>query len=69
MSTSQELTAKSAALEAFLRDYRVIVAENPALRSGLSFEAYLVYATAERRDKELREQLQNVIHLLNRMDK
>lgn len=68
MSTAQELTSRSATLEEHFRDYQVIMANSPVLRAGLSFEAYLVYATAEHRDKQLRDQLQNMIHLLNRLD-
>jgi hypothetical protein len=69
MSTAQQLTARSTTLEEHFRDYHVIMANSPTLRAGLSFEAYLVYATAEQRDKQLREQLENVIHLLNRLDR
>ena len=68
MSTAQELTSRSATLEEHLRDYQVIIANSQALRGGLSFSAYLTYATAEHRDKQLRDQLQNMIHLLNRLD-
>ncbi|GAB3839348.1 hypothetical protein [Hymenobacter jeollabukensis] len=69
MSTAPELTARSTKLEEHFRDYQVIVANSPGLQRGLSFEAYLVYATAEIRDKLMREQLENVIHLLNRLDR
>jgi hypothetical protein len=68
MSTAQELNTRSAALEEHFRDYQVIVANSPGLHATLSFEAYLVYATAEHRDKQLHDQLQNVVHLLNRLD-
>ncbi|MCC3158400.1 hypothetical protein LJ737_14215 [Hymenobacter sp. 15J16-1T3B] len=68
MSTAQELTARTTMLEEHFRDYQVIVANSPVLQAEMSFSAYLAYATAEHRDKQLTDQLKNMIHLLNRID-